>query len=488
MNVDRSRIDVVVTRPINTPKRKLSGGHNEEERAKKAIRLNENHIQATSNQEGIQFSSLKMKDQLDVIAQYLQHHSKALPFLKSFNETYFPQRDAMQESEACAHLNLIKDLINELSSLQEHSKQGVEEFQTQAFFLLGLLARNGTACLAINAAAGIKVVVAQLQIVCKVSLFSSCCFALGNFCSAIEEEGSFFEFIEEKRVISLLLNTLVKNMVDWELVQQIAFALGNIVYVSDFEESVLAANGVQVVLDALMTHIDSICMKDVIFFLLNVSYGEAGRKSMMEHHAIAKILYALQKHILDPEFSEFSLGILFDLTFSSAIPELVKSPNINIIYNAILQHRTVASIVPISMKLLMNLFVGAEPADRFRLVESGLVETIQAMNLPPQKTRSIFAAITKSLASFSSVPADPVPSLQETVARRIMKEKIDIQFIPDDLKSYIQTPLGNCSVCEGVFYEHCWKKLARKKVAGEMVPMYLKCCSRNCFESTNDNQ
>jgi len=103
-----------------------------------------------------------------------------------------------------------------------------------------------------------------------VDVYRYCCFALGNLVTSMvdDAEGSFKQVIEQERVIVMMLDMLRLKFDNWQLVQQICFAIGNLAFIGDFEEIIIAKKGIELVLAAMKMHDKHpLMMTDAIFFL-----------------------------------------------------------------------------------------------------------------------------------------------------------------------------------------------------------------------------
>lgn len=472
-------------------KRKISNEHEDKRFARK---INYSDSPSQVNPSPNQFSTLKMEDQIEILANSLKDLNQALIFIKLFNVASLPERETMQNTEACANLSLLKGLIEQLFYFQQNPTITSQEFQTEGFCLLALLARNATACNIIKKLSGLQLAISQLQTESSgTKLFSFCCYALGNFCSSLPESEApeFFTLIEKEAIIPMLLTHLQKNIHDWDLGQQICFALGNIIYVADFEQSVLNSNGIQIVLESMMKHIATVCTRDAIFFLKNLSFGDAGRRCLIANFAVEKVIYSLTCHINDEDFVEFSLAVLYDLTFSGAASLLVNELTLEILFKSILQHRKSDAVTRLATRLLQRLYSESNQNGKVTLLESKLIHTIQCLDLPLSRTKTIYSTISESRFSHSIVPSDPVPSLQELIARKMFCDTfIENLQVPQDLQLYLSSPKGNCLCCGGVFYQHFFKKLVwtKLKESKKMLPVILWACSVDCFKTLDDHR
>jgi len=334
---------------------------------------------------------------------------------------------------------------------------------------------------------GMNLVVSQLQMPdCSPLLFSYCCFSLGNLCLTVTDtQGTFSTFIRDENVINLLLKNLQDNIHDWQLVQQICFALGNIIFVSDFEELVLSLRGIEIVLEAMLKHRGSQCTVDVVFFLKNLSYGESARTTILQNDGVMKLLWTLEHQISNPDFCQVSLGLLFDLTFSGATRPLVQSSlGLRIIFEIILLHApSDEDFMSQSINFLQRLFQTADHIGQIALISFGFVELIQQLNVPNHLAHTLYSLLAE-LPLCSFLPSDSVPSLKELAARKITN--IQTSELPEDLKSYLMTR-KSCCFCGGGFFEHFYQQLGKKAIEGYdgLIPVMITSCSKHCFDMLN---
>jgi len=285
----------------------------------------------------------------------------------------------------------------------------------------------------------------------------------------------------------LLLKNLQDNIHDWQFVQQVCFALGNIIFVADFEELVLSLHGIEIVLEAMLKHRGSQCTVDVVFFLKNLSYGEVARTTILQNDGVMKLLWILEHQISNLDFCQVALGLLFDLTFCGATKVLVQSPlGLRIIFEIILQHApSDADFMSQSINFLQRLFQTADHAGQIALISFGFVELIQKLNVPSTLANSLYSLLAE-IPPCSILPSDSVPSLKELAARKVAN--LQIPELPDDLKAYL---MGKklCTFCTGGFFEHFYQQLGSKAIAGYdgLVPVMITSCSKHCFDMLKHN-
>jgi len=83
-------------------------------------------------------------------------------------------------------------------------------------------------------------------------------------------EGSFKQLIHREQVIPIMLNMITKCLYtdNWEVIQQICFAIGNVAFIGDFEELIIAQKGIELVLAAMRKYEqEALMLTDAIFFL-----------------------------------------------------------------------------------------------------------------------------------------------------------------------------------------------------------------------------
>jgi hypothetical protein len=274
-------------------------------------------------------------------------------------------------------------------------------------------------------------------------------------------------------------------MNDWQLVQQICFALGNIIFVADFEDAILSQNGVQIVLDAVLKHRANPCTVDAVFFLKNLSYGELARSTIIQNDGVLKLLCILEQQMANPDFCQVAIGLLFDLTFSGATQVLVRSNiGLKMLFQLIQQYSpTDYDFMSQSMKLLQRLYQTADQAGQIALISLGFVELIQNLNVPKDIAHDIYNTLTDIPPYSPILPTESVPTLKELAARKAQNLHLD----PEDLQAYLKTK-KTCSCCGSGFFEHYYQTLGKREIEGfcGVVPVMLYSCSRHCFEKLNN--
>jgi len=135
-----------------------------------------------------------------------------------------------------------------------------------------------------------------------------------------DAEGSFRQVIEQERVIELMLDMLRLKFDNWQLVQQICFAIGNLAFIGDFEEVIIAKKGIELVLAAMKKYDKyPLMMTDAIFFLKNCAFGENGRTTIIANGGIPLIVDTMALRINSVELLELATNLLFDLSFSGGV-------------------------------------------------------------------------------------------------------------------------------------------------------------------------
>jgi len=89
---------------------------------------------------------------------------------------------------------------------------------------------------------------------------------LGNLVTSVADE-EFNTHIVEEAVVPYLFSCLESCSGDFQLCQQVCFAAGNLAFINDFEQEVLACKGIPLVLKYLKGFPEQVTMvTDVIFF------------------------------------------------------------------------------------------------------------------------------------------------------------------------------------------------------------------------------
>jgi len=152
---------------------------------------------------------------------------------------------------------------------------------------------------------------------------------------------------------------------NWQLVQQICFAIGNLAFIGDFEEIIIAKKGIELVLAAMKKHSKyPLMMTDAIFFLKNCAFGENGRTAIIANGGIPQIVDTMELHIKSIELLELAINLLFDLSFSGGVDIIMKDgiatstgcTPIQIILLAIENHQDEPNLIREALRTISRIY------------------------------------------------------------------------------------------------------------------------------------
>jgi len=271
--------------------------------------------------------------------------------------------------------------------------------------------------------------------------------------------------------------------------------VGNLAFISDFENLVVSCQGIQLVLSAMSHHSEyPALVTDAVFFLKNLAFGENGRNLIMANSGISRTLEIMKKHMNYAELIELSLNLLFDLSFSGGVEAFMNSPiGIPLLLEAM---NTYADSVPVlreSIRTLARLYTHSDEASRIKLIRAGTNGVLRAARTHNATNADLvkqidntFSRISQIPITYECAPSTTVPSLLELAARTVVDLHVCLPGADDlceDLQSYIQQA-NRCSLCQGCYIDSHYELVSFVPIPEYTIPLpVMVCvCSRSCFE------
>eukprot|EP01126_Amoeba_proteus_P011529 TRINITY_DN1465_c0_g1_i5.p1 TRINITY_DN1465_c0_g1~~TRINITY_DN1465_c0_g1_i5.p1 ORF type:complete len:356 (+),score=45.70 TRINITY_DN1465_c0_g1_i5:262-1329(+) len=336
---------------------------------------------------------------------------------------------------------------------------------------------------------------------CSLSVLRYCCYALGNLVTSISDDssGSFRRFVESEQIIPFLFAYLRNNLDDWQLAQRVCFAIGNVVFICDFESLVLACEGIEIVLECMARYPYQAQMNtDAVFFLKNMAYGEAGREVILSNNGISHTLKALLINGTHAELAELSFNLFFDLSFSGGTEELTRQPHaFKILMDTLKQHINEPAVLRECVRTLSRLYIYSTTETRVALIKEGLIDSLVPLldlNIPHfvRQLEINFFRIHQKLVSFQSAPNSKVPLLVELSARKVfetMRAYESHSYIPQDIKNILSS-CERCHLCKKAYWNHSYHIVSpiRFPKFHFSLPVYWSLCSEGCLNKVKDRK
>jgi len=321
-----------------------------------------------------------------------------------------------------------------------------------------------------------------------------CCFALGNllytFSDNIRE--TVTATILQENLIAVLLQMIPKNIHCPDLIQQICFALGNLLSMNDFEYLLLSQNGVPIVLLVLQLFPQNpMILTEAIFILKNLSFSEQGRTSILENpSAIDLLLNSLENHMSNnSELVDLCINLLSDLTLSGL---LASERAINLIVQSLILYKSSQSIVTQCLTAISKYYNSSDP-QKIMIIRSGIVPILLELDFPDKtKIQRLLYHFSQDRLKYIKNPSADTPSLGELSSRVICNRNIhqlleDSHYLPNELKKFLDTK-KSCNVCGLSYFDHFYEKIdySMNSKVNMILPSFIVACSKTCLE--NDRQ
>lgn len=291
---------------------------------------------------------------------------RILHFLNYFTTQTIPAVVALMVKEGC---------------IKEQVEIVIDEFLTQAFFLLALLGRNQQARETIvkyRGAINLMTSLTQNWTInpnpVKNQRFVNALFALGQVLTSVTEvDDQFKQRVINLNLVPCLFDMLEDTKNDPLFVQYIFFAAGNLTFICDLEKEILAKKGIAEAFFCLEAHKEHVpVISDIVFFLKNMAFGEKGRNKICKQQGVEKIFNILVIHSAYPELVDLSLNLLFDLTFNEdGMNQLCNDfeQRTKFFINLIKKYRDNFAVVKHCVKILTRVYLSPNNQNQ-RLVNS----------------------------------------------------------------------------------------------------------------------
>jgi len=322
-----------------------------------------------------------------------------------------------------------------------------------------------------------------------------CCYALGNLATSISvaEAPEFQRFVVRESLIPFLFNMLQKNIECWQLAQQVFFAIGNLAYVSDFEELILSCDGVSLAKHFLTLYSSEQwgMATDTVFFLKNVAFGEPGRIAILKSNIIDLVLRLLWLSPTCSELVELSANLLFDLSFSGATAELTKTAEpVQFLMRLLEIHSDAPPVAKELLRTLARIYTCAESAVQVMMIREKLIEKILPFFHLHDSDEDFQEGLDHVCTRISHVPVPThehssrdAPSLQELCARSVLDHNLSDQIPPH--MNYLVSGGTRCVLCSKHFLDYkCELIVSQKHLSWDYkeLPHILYFCSKKCLE------
>jgi len=458
------------------------------------------------------FSLLPLDTQLEFVSDALLvkfPHPDTFKLVSLFNLVNNNQGNMMVTSSACGNIHVIKRLLTRLRQVQKLINDPkyqncclpldtINKFQADGFQMLGLLSRAQCGREIVLSEGGLRLIIDQIASVpLRSNIFRFCSFALGNLISELsdDEEGTCKKFIQKEKIIEMLLQGLRESGDDWQMAKFVCFAIGNIAYIGDFEETFIKEKAIELVLSTMQRHSQyPLLQTDAVFFLKNSAYGEIGRKLIISNGGVEIILEAMKNHEDHSELLELSINVLFDLTFSGAVNFIVaNSDGIELILRAISKHKN-EELLREALRALLRIYSTCNEQQKIIIIKAGATEVLRKLKINPCSVtlssilHDILFAFSQEKVSHQRMPVQQMPSFTEICARTVTNKAIYVphQHLPEELNQYLKSS-KSCSHCGKSYYEQFHERIQLIKFPeySRPLPTFLTLCSVECFQQTN---
>jgi hypothetical protein len=296
--------------------------------------------------------------------------------------------------------------------------------------------------------------------------------------------------IEKEEVIKVMIDAMKIHFDQWELIQQICFAIGNIAFIGDFESSVIAEKGIEWVLKAMrLHHAHPLMLTEAIFFLKNFAFGERGRRVIIDNDGVTPILDALENNLANTELVELAINVLFDLSFSGGVEIIMRDQRgISLIIKAALMYKTEQVIFKQALAAISRFYSLSNPEQKLLIIRAGAVDALLELETPENQRsiRRILLRFSQDLLTYETKPDRLVPSLMEFSARAVNLYSIKVPplCLPPEVNRYLDTG-KRCTLCGKGYFDTFYEKLTYRIYPGGeglVLPKIFVTCSYQCFE------
>jgi len=408
--------------------------------------------------------------------------------LKDFNQIYDSQSEEMCGLDECAHAYDIAVVIEWLGRLKDD--QNWDHFKVEGFCFLGLLARNDKARELITTSGCLQLIARELKQTSSLVLFEKCCFVLGNSISSfVDKDENFQEFIEESEVLATIFKRITQGFGN-STVQVCFFALGNLVFAGDFENTILRLSGIDIAFKTIEENTDDDqLLVDIIFFLKNMACGVKGSNAVVSHPSLLILPTLMQKYSLNSQLCQLCVQLIFDLSFSGSVHfEALASASAGLILG-FLKTNLCDKLSKESIRTLSKLFLNSNSEGKIRLLKEGLVDVVKAhLSLTNRRLgRQLLNQLSSCTLAHQKLPTRELPSLLELTARKLVEtgNSAQLELLCPDLNDFLSNE-QRCSHCHNPYFDYFFERLDYLKTDNfsKKVPKINSYCSRKCFDET----
>lgn len=226
------------------------------------------------------------------------------------------------------------------------------------------------------------------------------------------------------------------------------FALGNLVFVGDFESVIIRLNGISTALQVIRKHFDHEgILTEAIFFLKNMAFSETGCETIVANSAIQLISELLMTHQKKTDLIRMLYKLVSDLTYTAHLDDLVQSCGSQILHIL----RTDPQLTKPTLKLLSQFYLPSSRESKLFLLRDNLIPTL--LHLPPHtpQLQNLLNTISTTPLTYSKTPTCP-PSLLEISARKFINSTpAQSHLLCLDLQNYVSRS-KRCDCCQQFFF------------------------------------
>jgi hypothetical protein len=298
---------------------------------------------------------------------------------------------------------------------------------------------------------------------------------------------NFSAMILQENLIGVLLQMVPKSLNNPDLIQQICFALGNLLSMNDFENLLISQNGVPLVLLVLLEfpH-NSMILTEAIFILKNISFSEQGRTIILQNQsALDLLLNSLENHLSEnSELVDLCINLLSDLTFSGL---LASERTIQLIVQALLFYKSHSNIVTQCLTAISKFYNSTDQL-KIMIIRSDIVKLLLEEDFP-EVTKVLIQRLLYHFSmdrlNYVKKTETDVPTLGELASRVVCNRKVNVpeQYLPPVLEKHLLTS-KSCNVCGLAYFYHFFETIwySTHPTVKMTLPNFIVTCSNSCLE------
>jgi len=305
---------------------------------------------------------------------------------------------------------------------------------------------------------------------------------------------TFSTIILQENLIAVLLQMVPNYLHIPDLIQQICFALGNLLSMNDIEYLLISHNGVPIVFQVIREYShDSMILTEAVFILKNISYSEQGRTIILETpSSLSLLLNSLEYHMSEnSELVDLCINLLSDLTLSGLN---ASERAIKLIVQALVLYKASKSIVIQCIAAISKFYnpISVDDQQKIMIIRSGIVTVLLELDFPEKsdtktKIQRLLYHFSLDRLSYMKKAASTcdVPSLGELSSRAICNLKVNVpaEYLPPELEKQLFTS-KSCNVCGKSYFDHFYEKIWYSYIPSVnlILPNFIVACSSSCLE------